>query len=146
LTLLALGKTGVHSHAIQTWFDKDEAGHTWANFQLHFNKHEKTWLNKLTAQAARFHSAQKGSSTVPTVNTLPPAAYQAGKSKGSYKSNGIPLFYCWSHGLSKNLEHTSRTCNYQSDGHRPDATIDNRPGGINKINIGRSGKPCRVIA
>jgi hypothetical protein len=42
LTLLALGKTGVHSHAIETWSNKDEANHTWENLQLHFNKHEKT--------------------------------------------------------------------------------------------------------
>jgi hypothetical protein len=29
LTLLALGKTGVHSHAIETWYDKDDTDHTW---------------------------------------------------------------------------------------------------------------------
>jgi hypothetical protein len=139
LTLLALGKTGVHSHAIETWFDKDEADHTWANFQLHFNKHEKIRLSKLTAQGAGFHGAAKASSTPPPTNAQPPA----GKPNGSYASNNIPLFYCWSHGLSKNVEHTSLTCNYQSEGHCPDATIDNRLGGVNKINFGRSGKPRR---
>jgi hypothetical protein len=146
LTLLALGKTGVHSHAIETWFDKDEADHTWTNFQLHFNKHEKTRLSKMTAQAAGFHGAQNATHTpaeVPSDTTASAsAAQQAGKPK-EYVSNGIPLFYCWSHGLSKNLEHTSSTCLSPKEGHCPHATIDNRLGGVNKINFGRSGQARR---
>jgi hypothetical protein len=149
LTLLALGKTGVHSHAIETWFDKDEADHTWANFQLHFNKHEKTRLSKLTAQAAGFHGAQKATHTpaAPVIASpsIAASAQQAGK-QPEYVSNGIPLFYCWSHGLSKNLEHTSPTCINPKEGHCRDATIDNRLGGVNKINFGRSGQPRRVPA
>jgi hypothetical protein len=141
LTLIALGKTGVHSHAIETWYDKDDAEHTWANFQLHFNKHEKTRLKKLTAQSAGFHGAQNAT-RIP--DDQPLAAAAQGKPKDLYESNGIPLFYCWSHGLSKSSDHTSRTCHTKSEGHCPDATIDNRLGGVNKINFGRSGKPRRV--
>jgi hypothetical protein len=144
LTLLALGKTGVLSHAIETWHDKDEADHTWPNFQLHFNKHEKTRLTKMTAQAAGFHGAQNATHT-PDVQALAAAAQQAGKPT-DHVSNGIPLFYCWTHGLSKNLEHTSSTCQNKSEGHCPDATVENRLGGVNKINFGRSGKQRRTPA
>jgi hypothetical protein len=87
----------------------------------------------------------------PKLGFIPPedqanaaAAQQAGKSKDLFVSNGIPLFYCWSHGLSKTSQHTSKTCNNQSEGHCADATIENRLGGVNKINFGRSGKQRRV--
>jgi hypothetical protein len=154
LSLIALGKTGVHSHAIETWFDKDEADHTWPNFQLHFNKHEKTRLTKMTAQAAGFHGAQnatripnqaaQNATRIPDDQAIAANAQQTGKHKDTFVSNGIPLYYCWSHGLSKSSDHTSRTCNTQSEGHCLDATIDNRLGGVNKINFGRSGKQRRV--
>jgi hypothetical protein len=68
LTLLTLGKTGVHSHAIKTWYDKDGAEYTWPNFLLHFNKHERTRINKRTAQAAGFHGAQNAT-------RIPPVQY-----------------------------------------------------------------------
>jgi hypothetical protein len=148
LTLLALGKTGVHSHAIETWYDKDDTDHTWPNFLLHFNKHEKTRISKLTAQAAGFHGAANATRIPPDDDATANAAtaQQAGKNKDSFVSDGIPLFYCWSHGLSKTKEHTSLTCNNQSEGHCPTATIENRLGGVNKINFGRSGKQRRAPA
>ncbi len=72
------------------------------------------------------------------------AAQQAGKSKDLFLSDVIPLFYCWSHGLSKTSQHTSKTYNNQSEGHCADATIENRLRGVNKINFGCSGKQRRV--
>jgi hypothetical protein len=144
LTLLALGKTGVHSHAIETWYDKDDAKHTWPNFLLHFNKHERTHINKMTAQVAGFHGAQNATRIPPDDQANAAAAQQAGKSKDLFVSDGIPLFYCWSHGLSKTLQHTRKTCNNQSEGHCANTTIENRLGGVNKINFGRSGKQRRV--
>jgi hypothetical protein len=120
-----LGKTGVHSHAIKTWYNEDDAEHTWPNFLLHFNKHEKTCINKMTAQAAGFNGAQNATCIPPNDQVNAPAAQQAGKSKDLFVSNGIPLFCCWSHGLSKTLQHTSKTCNNQSEGHCANATIEN---------------------
>jgi hypothetical protein len=119
---------------------------TWTNFQLRFNKHEKTGLSKMTAQAAGFHGAQNATHTPAEVTSDTPAsapsAQQAGKPK-EYVSNGIPLFYCWSQGLSKNLEHTGSTCLSPKEGHCSHATIENRLGGVNKINFGRSGQARR---
>jgi hypothetical protein len=144
LTLLALKKTGVHSHAIETWYNRDDAKHTWPNFLLHFNKHEKTCINKMTAQAAGFHGAQNATRIPPEDQANAAAAQQAGKSKDLFVSGGIPLFYCWSHSLSKTSQHTSKTCNNQSEGHCANATIENRLIGVHKINFGRSGKQHRV--
>ena len=146
LTLLALGKTSVHSHAIETWYDKDDTEHTWPNFLLHFNKHEKTRLNKMTAQAAGFHGAQNAKHIVPDDQANAAADQQAGKSRDLFVSDGIPLFYCWTHGLSKTSQHTSKTCTNQNEGHCTEATLENRLGGVNKINFGRSGKQQRAPA
>jgi hypothetical protein len=57
LTLEDLRKAGVYDHAITMWYDKDETDHTWANFMLHFTKHEKERHRKLTARTAGFHGA-----------------------------------------------------------------------------------------
>jgi hypothetical protein len=117
LTLLALGKTGVHSHTIETWYNKDNANHTWPIFLLHFNKYGRTCINKMTAQAAGFHGAQNATRIPPDDQANTAATQQAGKSKDLFVSDGTPLFYCWSHGLSKTSEHTSKTCNNQGEGH-----------------------------
>jgi hypothetical protein len=144
LTLLALGKTGVHSHAIETWYNKDDAKHIWPNSLLHFNKHKKTCINKMTAQAARVHGAQNATRIPPDDQANASAAQQVGKSKNIFVSNGIPLFYCWTHSLSKTSQQTSKSGNNQSEGHCAKATIKNRFGGVNKISFSQSGKQRRV--
>jgi hypothetical protein len=90
---------------------------TWPNFLLHFNKYGRTCINKMTAQAAGFHGAQNATRIPPDDQANTAATQQAGKSKDLFVSNGTPLFYCWSHGLSKTSEHTSKTCNNQGEGH-----------------------------
>jgi hypothetical protein len=88
-----LGKTGVHSHTIETWYDKGDAEHTWPNFLPHFNKHERTRINKMTAQAAGFHGAQNATRIPPYDQANAAAAQQAGKSKDLFESNAAsPCF------------------------------------------------------
>ena len=41
------------------------------------------------------------------------------------KRNEKPKFYCWSHGVTRNMDHNSVTCDNQHTGHQSDATIDN---------------------
>jgi hypothetical protein len=36
--------------------------------------------------------------------------------------NRHPTSYCWSHGTTMNLCHTSNTCNHHADGHKEEAT------------------------
>ncbi len=43
------------------------------------------------------------------------------------------MYYCWSHGLGKNPEHTSRKCRHPKEGHQETATADNMEGGNNTI-------------
>jgi hypothetical protein len=43
--------------------------------------------------------------------------------------DGTPVSYCWSHGITSNLAHTSCTCNRKKEGHKDDATLNNKMGG-----------------
>jgi hypothetical protein len=47
--------------------------------------------------------------------------------------DGFPVTYCWSHGVTQNLSHTSATCQRKHDGHKSEATYDNRMGGSDAI-------------
>jgi hypothetical protein len=104
LTLEALQKAGVYDHATTMWYDKDETNHTWPNCVLHFTKHEKERHHKMTARAAGFHGANK---ITPKLKTAPKEtpdgnAYGSNEDPAAFKSNNIELYYCWTHGLSRN--------------------------------------------
>jgi hypothetical protein len=43
--------------------------------------------------------------------------------------NGDHITYCWSHGVTKNLWHNSTTCNRPKEGHKKEATLQNKMGG-----------------
>ena len=43
--------------------------------------------------------------------------------------DGIPVTYCWSHGITANLFHNSMTCRRCKEGHKKEATLNNRMGG-----------------
>jgi hypothetical protein len=47
--------------------------------------------------------------------------------------DGIPVCYCWTHGITRNLNHTSKTCTRPSEGHKTDATYANRLGGSDEV-------------
>ena len=62
-------------------------------------------------------------------NNLRKESNQRGKRTKKTKS------YCCSHGVTRNMDHNSGTCDNQKTGHQIDATIDNR--------MGRSDRICR---
>ena len=49
------------------------------------------------------------------------------------KKTEKPKSYCWSHGVTRNMDHNSGTCDNQHTGHQRDATLDNRMGGSDRI-------------
>ena len=42
---------------------------------------------------------------------------------------GKPVSYCWTHGVTSNLRHTSASCRRKATGHKDEATFSNRMGG-----------------
>ena len=46
-----------------------------------------------------------------------------------YDSEGTPITYCWSHGITQNLHHNSKSCNRKKEGHKDEATLHNKMGG-----------------
>jgi hypothetical protein len=106
LTIEALRQAGVYSHIIQTWDDKANADQTWDNFKLHFSQQEKIRLGNMTAKAAGFNAS---ANVIPPDDAIAAAATPAGQ-KPTHTSNDFPLFYLWTHGLSKNPQHPSHLC------------------------------------
>ena len=49
-----------------------------------------------------------------------------------YNDKNEPVTYCWTHGVTKNLRHTSSTCSRKAEGHKDNATLNNRMGGSDK--------------
>jgi hypothetical protein len=164
LTLQALKKAGVYSHAITTWKDKPTVDQTWANFQTHFSRQDKIRRDDLTAEAAGFHGANNASAAPSPASADGPvaaiqsqlaelqAAFRAGTQPpiqpptkktdpASCCAADVELWWCWSHGLSKQAGHDSAHCRNKKPDHQNKATLTNRMGGSNAFAFGRQGKP-----
>ena len=115
-----LTKTGVFTEGLKEWRKKPDADHTWQNLLLHFNKEDKERLLNTTSSQAGYAGAAKNG---PPSHTAQPTA------SGTPTSNTTPMYYCWSHGLTPNSTHTSKTCTSRQPGHRAEATVDNMLGG-----------------
>jgi hypothetical protein len=128
--LEVLKKSGVFATAIHNWNMKPAADKTIANLETHFiladkdrRQNEPTAKNALSANAA-------------TTNTLV---------TDTKDGDGIPKYYCWTHGLSTNPGHTSATCTKMATGHVKDATLQDMKGGNNTIRR-RAGERAVFVA
>jgi hypothetical protein len=115
------------------------------NFKKHFCTKNKARLAKLTAQTAGYHGAHAASSVSPSVTTTstPPAPPPvnntvAAATPSVLTDDSVRMYYCWSHGLGKNKEHTSRMCQRPKEGHCETATANKMMGGNNTIGGGHS--------
>ena len=159
LSLQALAKAGVYTHAIETWHDKPDVEQTWANFITHFNHQEKQRIKKLTTRQAGLHHTRPDAAVPVTPDrnqslakaiaaelaytTDTGAAHNNTTTTGASKlvCDSRELFYCWTHGLTANKNHTSDNCRNPAHGHNKKATLFQRKGGNDKIFCGRQGKP-----
>ena len=60
-------------------------------------------------------------------NTRHNSLKKEGNQRG--KRTKKPKSYCWSHGVTRNMDHNSGTCDNQHTSHQSDATLDNLMGG-----------------
>lgn len=138
LTLLSLEATGVFTFALDNWRLKDDATKTMETFQEHFTKENMERLHQLTAKTGGYHGAHNAE-LVPA----PSAALLAtptGAPAHVILPSGVHMYYCWSHGLGINKDHTSASCNFPKEGHITTATADNMQGGRNTIGTGRPAR------
>jgi len=130
-----LSDTGVFELDLRDWDKKPAADKTWDNFKTHFTAANKERAKKATAgqfQGHAFRAIGAGTDSRPGSRPGTPS---------THTNTGVPapdpsiggLYYCWSHGLSNNHNHTSLTCTNKSSGHQDDATVHNMKGGNNMI-------------
>ena len=97
-------------------------------------------LMSLTANTAGYHGAH---AVLHQMSPAPPHAIASSSLTGlaasaqgvtnTCSSNNIPPGYCWTHGLTKNHEHTSATCANPVSGHQKTATLHKRMGGSGRM-------------
>ena len=135
--LTNLENTSSFTEAIREWRQRPIAERTLANFEIHFAKADVERKRTLTTRTAGYHQAanvqqkaqEQEHSANATGNTAP---------KLSNAPKPTPIwYYCWSHGLSRNANHTGHNCERPAPGHRADATITNMLGGCNAIKRGK---------
>ena len=156
LSLAVFEKTGVFAGAVEKWRDLDEDEWTLLRYQLHFTKANKERLRKLTALTGGYHGAHAAIQLPPVAHdSVPPLATAAAAhgrppsvsapattAHGAASADGQQFYYCWTHGLGTNRNHTSATCQRPADGHQTTATARHMMGGNNTILRG-GGRPSR---
>jgi hypothetical protein len=127
LALTAIDNTGVFLEPCADWRKRHLAEQTLANFTADFTHAWKELNRHISAKAARYQAllATKEEDN----ESISPAL----SSKPDVNVDGIKMYYCWSHGLGFNSNHTSCTCKTKKDRHRDDAMIRSRKGGSNMI-------------
>ena len=127
LALTAIDNTGVFLEPCADWRKCRVAEQTLANFTADFTHAWKERNRRISAKAARYQ-ALLAIKEEDKENISP-----AMSSKLDVNVDGIKMYYCWSHGLGFNSNHTSCTCKTKKDGHCDDATILSRKGNSNMI-------------
>ncbi len=146
-------KSGVLGDAVKDWKKKTAVQQTPALMRVHFRTYNKRRLKDSTT------AAQQGFGTANTATGNPdpllamvqqllqqnvggdPVTLQAllANNRGPPSNNRGPSsntnaagdkhYYCWSHGLSTNKDHTSGACTSPADGHQATATLTDMMGG-----------------
>jgi hypothetical protein len=146
--------TGLFTQGCREWRMRPEEEKTFANFRTFFDRQEIERRMAVTAESAGFHGAAN-SATAPPPSLLSEVAQlmvsmnermdarmdkmheqfmavvTAAKSTAAPTATKPPKQrgYCWTHGHTASLNHTSATCNNPGDGHQEEATAQNKMGG-----------------
>lgn len=123
---------------------KVPATQTLANLKTLFDFENDECIRKLTAQTAGYHGAHNAN-IVPPSPGMAATATPAPAPPHVDLGNGMIMFYCWSHGLSKNRRHTGVTSEHPKDGQKTNATAVKMQGGNNTISPGfcaQKLRPC----
>jgi hypothetical protein len=122
-TLLGIiEKAALLATAVTDWRKRPQLEWTFANLKTDFTTANTERVRSLTVGATG-HSAN-------AATTPPPAP---GPVHPFITTDGIQMYYCWSHGLGTNPRHCSSACNNKLAGHIDNATAVNLQGGSTRI-------------
>jgi hypothetical protein len=141
----------------------DPSTKNWAKFKTHFKAADRDMRSQDTTGSTGYHGAHAttnaaantatlltttqaalAASEIKLAHALSPAPLASSSSRSSTRSANTrvsaittpdtrPRSYCWTHGHTANLEHSSPTCQYPADGHDIAATNENKMGGNNTL-------------
>jgi hypothetical protein len=141
---------GLFETACREWRQRAPAAKSMQQFHEHFRNADLDRASTTTTGTAGYHSnANHVAETPPHVpfnNTANQAeliaqavhnqvalAMAALNKNQSTARRDRPDAYCWTHGISKNIQHTSEACENRADGHQAEATKENKMGGSTRI-------------
>ena len=133
--------TGMFTEACREWRQKADNTKTLASFQTFFSLADKDRRLNMTTGEAGYQGAVNRVTHNPPVRRPVPAPSAAPPATPTTRtrwtpgvnSNGNHYTYCWTHGCSRNINHTSETCMSKAEGHQDSATLTNKMGGSTKI-------------
>jgi hypothetical protein len=148
-------RTGLFGDACREWRLRDAVNQTYAEFVTHFKRQDRDRLESTTAGMSGYAAMTCVDIQQPTepeqqVNSATSITTDLAailKELQLYRATAIPaqqppphipsptttpMGYCWTHGSSKNTQHTSRTCTRKAEGHNDAATFRNKMGGSTK--------------
>lgn len=156
-------QTGLFTDACREWRLTPEAQQTYAAFKTHFRRMDFDRQEAQTTGSAGYHNAiptahsaeelppshaANAATTNPTadmlstliteIRLLRQATTKPGAPRSAPAAGTTATSYCWTHGSSRNLEHTSLTCRAKADGHVDSATVTHKHGGSDKVWSGSS--------
>ncbi|CAB9531543.1 unknown protein [Seminavis robusta] len=110
--------SGVFTDALRDWDKMDDKDQTFNKLEDHFNEADEARRRILTTKGVGY--ANKATIDKPTNET---------SHKVISEGSGTAMYYCWSHGLGTNSNHTSKNCTKKATGHRVEANAADMLGG-----------------
>jgi hypothetical protein len=145
----------------------DPSTKNWAKFKTHFKAADHNMWSQDTTGSAGYHDAHiatnaatniaallattqaaLAASEIKLTQALSQASLASSSSRISNRSTNTrvsaittpdthPCSYCWTHGHTANLDHSSPTCQYPTEGHDIAATNNNKMGGNDALFVPR---------
>lgn len=141
--------TGLFTEACRDWRLKLPANQTFAELQSHFRRMDFDRIEALTSATAGYQApdpappaahAANAAVTDPSTELLNTLISEIRLMRQSNSNTNQPrketpaaTSYCWTHGTSRNVAHTSSTCRAKAEGHVDNATSTNKQGGSDKV-------------
>jgi hypothetical protein len=145
LTLAMFENSGLLGTTTQQWRVRPVAQWTLPTFKTDFTLANTERIRQTTAAGAGFHGANNANAVTPDqgraaannadANAAADAAANAANGPPLVNVQGGRLYYCWTHGLSPTVSHSSGTCNNRDEGHVANATVFNMQGGCTEIRM-----------